>query len=274
MRSVAAIQRFFRWVLVLLPCRFHLSAEDRGSRPVWIYTAGWAAVALAAALAGVVVALGRGEPVLDGLLVGGQVGLVLVLAWVTYAVAFLLVLWARCISPASVLNLGPPAEGRRGRHGRAAADIGWRKPGDRLVTRDWLLVCLLLAVAALALSWWSGGRFERRVPVTASVVRWAGEAGAGAQWMELSYRADGRVETTVLAVDAPAGGSLPQPGMPVEVQYRAGNPGEAQLRGSTVARSEVVPRWSGLAAYILIALTLGSAVLFLAQRRRPAPGAG
>lgn len=276
MRGVASIQRFVRWLFVVLPCRFHLSAEDRGSRPVWVYSAGWVVVGLVAAAAGAGVALVRGDALLDGLLVGAQLGLLLVLAWVTYAVAFLLVLWFRCVSPASVLNVSTPVGGGpsgRSRHGRAAADVGWRRPGEPFVTRGWLAGCLVLGLAALAFSWWTGGRFERVVPATASVVQWNGDAGAGRQWMELSYPAGGRTETTVLAVGTADGGTMPQPGSAVDVEYHADSPGEAELRGSTVTRSQAVPTWAERAAYLVLLVGLASGVVFLLQRRRPAAAA-
>ncbi|GEM_PF-6197603 len=146
-----------RWLVVDLPCRFYLSAEDRGSRPVWVYFVGWLTVVAGCVVGGAVAGLAGAGAFLDGVFAGLRLGLLAVLAWVTYAVLFLLVLWFRGESPAAVLNrdvLVAPAQTRRSRHGRQALDVGWRRPGDHLVSRGWLvLVACVTAVTGLVALW-------------------------------------------------------------------------------------------------------------------------
>lgn len=156
MGALRRLRALPRWLVVDLPCRFYLSAEDRGSRPVWIYFVGWLTVVAGCVAGGAVVGLAGAGAFLDGVLAGLRFGLLAVLAWIAYAVLFLLVLWFRGESPVAVLNrdvLVGPAQSRS-RHGRQATDVGWRRPGDHLVSRGWLvLVACVTAVTGLVALW-------------------------------------------------------------------------------------------------------------------------
>lgn len=157
---VGSLRRWWglpRWLVVDLPCRFYLSAEERGGRPVWIYLVGWLAVVAGCSAGGTALGLAQGGAVLDGAFSGARFGLFGVLVWIGYAVVFLLALWFRGESPAAVLNRHLPvatADNRSARHARAAEDAGWRRRGDLLVSRGWLvLLASATAVTGLVALW-------------------------------------------------------------------------------------------------------------------------
>lgn len=157
LRRLGAVRGLPRWLLVDLPCRFYLSAEDRGSRPVWVYFVGWLVVVAGCTLGGGAIGAGQGGSFVDGLFVGARFGLLAVLAWIGYAVLVLLVLWFRGRSPAAVLNrhlAAPSADTRAGRHARESTDVPWRQAGDHLVSSGGLvLLACAVAVTGLVALW-------------------------------------------------------------------------------------------------------------------------
>lgn len=130
MTVLRALTRGAGWLVIDLPCRFWLSADDHAPRPVWVYPLGWVAVIGAAGLGGSALALAHGTNATDGLLEGAQTGMLAVLAWVVYAALLLLALWVRGVSPAALLNHAHPRAAGPARHGRTASESGWRRPGE------------------------------------------------------------------------------------------------------------------------------------------------
>ena len=144
---LGSVARLPRWLVVDLPCRFWLVADDHAPTRLWRFVAGWVLVVGAAGGVGAMAAAASGGLVQDGFFSGLRVGLLVVLGWIAYAVLFLLLLWFRAVSPSVVLDEslgassrtapagagGGAVPGRGGRHLRHAPDTPWRRPGEPLL---------------------------------------------------------------------------------------------------------------------------------------------